>query len=173
MKQILINNSSLERENLDYKVVRVKAFFVNSNNELLIAHNNNTYQLIGGHLKKEEALEDCLKREIKEETGIYIDEINNPFLNITTYDDNYFFSNKKVENSIYYFRVVSDAIPDLNNTEYDDLEIETDFNLFYIKLDEFESFINKCIEEQTIEKTIASELLIAYEEYNLLYGNTK
>ncbi|MEE1342663.1 MAG: NUDIX domain-containing protein, partial [Lachnospiraceae bacterium] len=82
------------------KIEDLEKDFENSNNELLIAHNNNTYQLIGGHLKKDEPLEDCLKREIKEETGIYIDEINNPFLNITTYDDNYFFSNKKVENRV-------------------------------------------------------------------------
>ena len=99
MKRILINNKSLSKEELDYKVVRIKVFFVNSNNELLLAHNNDTYQLIGGHLKKDETMDECLKREIKEETGIYLRNVSTPFLNITTYDDNYFDTNKKVENS--------------------------------------------------------------------------
>ena len=170
MKRILINNKSLTKEELDYKVVRVKVFFVNSNNELLLAHNNETYQLIGGHLKKDESLDDCIKREIKEETGIYLKNINTPFLNITTYDDNYFDTHKKVENSIYYYRVVSDAIPDLNNTEYDDIELQSEFNLFYVKLSDFETFINNCITEGTVDKNIANEMLIALDEYDYLFG---
>jgi len=170
MKRILINNKSLSKEELDYKVVRVKVFFVNSNNELLLAHNNDTYQLIGGHLKKDETMDECLKREIKEETGIYLRNVSTPFLNITTYDDNYFDTNKKVENSIYYYRVVSDAIPDLSKTEYDDIELQSDFNLFYVKLSEFENFINNCITEGTVDKNIAKELLIALDEYDYLFG---
>ena len=170
MKRILINNKSLKQEDLDYKVIRVKVFFVNSNNELLLAHNNGTYQLIGGHLKKDESIDDCLVREIKEETGIYLRNIGTPFLNITTYDDNYFDTHKKVENSIYYYRVVSDAIPDLSNTEYDDIELQSDFNLFYIKLGEFEKFINNCISEGTVDNAIANEMLIALDEYDYLFG---
>ena len=170
MKRILINNKSLNKEDLDYKVIRVKVFFVNSNNELLLAHNNGTYQLIGGHLKKNETIDDCLIREIREETGIYLKGTSTPFLNITTYDENYFGTGKKVENSIYYYRVVSDAIPDLNNTEYDDIELQSEFNLFYIKLSEFETFIKNCITEKNIDKTIANEMLIALDEYDYLYG---
>ena len=170
MKRILINNKSLSKDDLDYKVIRVKAFFVNSNNEVLLAHNNDTYQLIGGHLKKNESIDDCLIREIKEETGIYLRSLNTPFLNITTYDDNYFNTNKKVENSIYYYRVVSDAIPDLSNTEYDDIELQSDFNLFYVKLSDFENFIKNCMSEGTIDKNIANEMLIALDEYDYLFG---
>ena len=170
MKRILINNKSLSKDDLDYKVIRVKAFFVNSNNEVLLAHNNDTYQLIGGHLKKNESIDDCLIREIKEETGIYLRSLNTPFLNITTYDDNYFNTNKKVENSIYYYRVVSDAIPDLSNTEYDDIELQSDFNLFYVKLSDFENFIKNCMAEGTIDKNIANEMLIALDEYDYLFG---
>ena len=170
MKRILINKRSLKKEDLDYKVVRVKVFFVNSNNEILLAHNNNTYQLLGGHLKKDESLEDCLKREVKEETGINLKGFHTPFLNITTYDHNYFDTNKQVENSIYYYRVISDAVPDLSSTAYDDIELQSEFNLFYIKLSEFENFINNCILEETIDKTIANEMLIALDEYDYLYG---
>ena len=170
MKRILINNKSLNKDDLDYKVVRVKVFFVNSNNELLLAHNNETYQLIGGHLKKDETLDECIKREIKEETGIHLRNVSTPFLNITTYDDNYFDTNKKVENSIYYYRVVSDAIPDLSSTEYDDIELQSEFNLFYVKLSDFENFIKNCISEGTVDKNIANEMLIALDEYDYLYG---
>lgn len=170
MKRILINKHSLSKEDLDYKVIRIKAFFVNSNDEVMLAYNNNTYQLIGGHLKKDESLEDCLKREIKEETGIYLKNMSTPFLNITTYDNNYFGTGKKVENSIYYYRICSDAVPDLSNTEYDDIELQSEFNLFYVRLSEFERFINNCVVEGTIDKNIANEMLIALEEYDYLYG---
>ena len=84
-------------------------------------------------MEKGESHKDCLKREVREETGINLKGFHTPFLNITTYDHNYFDTNKQVENSIYYYRVISDAVPDLSSTAYDDIELQSDFNLFYIK----------------------------------------
>lgn len=170
MNKIILNKKGLKKKDLDYKVIRVKAFFINSDDEVLLAFNNNTYQFIGGHLNKGESLEKCLIREIKEETGIYIKKVAKPFLNVITYDDNYFDTGKKVENSIYYFRVVSNALPDFDNTSYDDIELQSDFKLFYVKLNEFESFIKKCLKEGTIDKNIGKEMIYAIKSYNEIYG---
>ena len=80
MKRIFINDNYLRKDDIDFEVVRVKALLVNSKGELLLAHNNNTYQLIGGHVSEGEGLEDTLLREIKEETGIGILSIDGPFI---------------------------------------------------------------------------------------------
>ena len=84
MKRIFINDYYLNKEDLDFEVIRVKAFLVNSKGELLLAHNNNTYQLIGGHKEDDETLENTLLREIKEETGIGLSHCDGPFVQITT-----------------------------------------------------------------------------------------
>ena len=169
MKQIFINDHNLTDEEVEYEVIRVKALIFNSNEEILLAHNNNTYQFPGGHHKTEESLEKTLSREIKEETGIDISINNGPYLLIKTYDDNYFNSNKKVCNKIYYYRLFTDKLPDKTKTNYDELERKTDFNLLYIKFKELENFLNNSLENGSIDKKIAREMFLAIKEYNNLY----
>ena len=103
MREIVINDSGLNKEEIDLEVIRVKALIVNSSGKILMAFNNNTFQFPGGHLEDGESKEECIRREVMEETGIIIEESLEPFLVITTYDDNYFDTNKRVLNSIYYY----------------------------------------------------------------------
>ena len=137
MKRIFINDDSLTTDDLAYEVIRVKGIIVNNNKEVLVAHNNHTYQFPGGHVEKDEDMENALVREIKEETGIGILDINGPFMQIMTYAKNYFDSGKNVCNKIYYYRILSDEVPNLDETNYDELESQTDFGLFYVKVDNF------------------------------------
>ena len=58
MKRIFINNDSLTKSDLDYEVIRVKGIIINEKDEILIAHNNNTFQFIGGHLQENEDMEE-------------------------------------------------------------------------------------------------------------------
>ena len=170
MKRILINDYMLEEKDLDSSVIRVKGLVVNSNGDILLAHNNNTYQFPGGHINEGESLERCLEREIKEETGIDVSIKHAPFMQITTYDNNYFGTNKKVENKIYYYRVLCDDVPNFDETSYDDLELETDFNLFYIKFKNLDEFLKKCIDDGSIDVNIGREMLLVVKEYNRLFG---
>ena len=170
MKQILINENNLELEDMEKTVIRVKGIIVNNKNEVLVAHNNNTYQLVGGHVEKDEDMENALIREIKEETGIGIDAINGPFMQIMTYAKNYFDSGKNVCNKIYYYRVLSDDVPNLDETCYDELECQTDFGLFYVSLDDFADFLEQSMDDGMIDKNIGREMLLVLDEYNKLYG---
>lgn len=170
MKRILINDYFLDEKDLDFSVVRVKGLMINSKGEILLAHNNNTYQFPGGHIDEGESLESCLEREIKEETGINISIKQPPFMQITTYDNNYFNTDKKVANKIYYYRIICDDAPNFEETSYDDLELESDFNLFYIKFNDLGEFLQKCINDGTIDSNIGREMLLVVKEYMRLFG---
>ena len=83
MKEIIYNYDLLEDKDINNEVARVKALIINSNNEILFGYADKTYQLVGGHVEKEETLMECLSREIKEESGIEIKFDNlMPFLKI-------------------------------------------------------------------------------------------
>ncbi len=168
MKRILINDCNLKEEDLDFKVIRVKALIINSQGDILIAHNNGTYQFPGGHVEDNESLDECIEREVKEETGIGI-KSNGPFMSITTYDENYFNQNKKVCNAIYYFIVNTDEEPNFEETHYDELECQTEFNLFHVSIDELKEFLEESINDGQLDEKIGREMLLVLEEYNSVY----
>ncbi len=169
MKEIIINDHTLDESEMEKKVTRVKGLIINSQGKILLAHNNNTYQFPGGHTEKNETRDECIIREIKEETGIQLEIKEPPFLCITTYDNNYFGTGKKVINSIYYYRFFTDEEPDYSKTHYDELELATDFNLFYIKFTKLKSFLQKSQKNGSIDKKIAREMLYVLDEYREIY----
>ena len=169
MKTIVINDKQLLEKDIDYSVIRTKAFIVNSNNEILLVHNNHTYQFPGGHLELGESLVDSIKREIKEELGINNMVIRSPFLEIDTFDDNYFNTHSKVLNKIVYFKVETNDMPNINNLDLDLLEKNTPFNIFKIKIDDLSKFIINERNKGNIDINIAREMLIADKFYQYLY----
>lgn len=170
MEKIIINDFNLNENDIETTVIRVKGLIINSSGKILIAHNNNTYQFPGGHLDDCETMEQCLKREIKDETGINVDILEEAFLCISTYDNNYFNSGKKVLNNIYYFRIFTDEVPNYDETHYDELELASDFNLFYVEFNDLENFLKKCIDDDSIDKNIGREMLLVVDTYNKIYG---
>ena len=170
MKKIVINDDNLDNEAMEMEVVRVKGLIINSQGKILLAHNNNTYQFPGGHREENESNEECILREIKDETGISLDTVDTPFLCIETFDNNYFDTGRKVLNRIYYYRFITDEIPNLAETHYDELELETEFNLFYVDFVTLDQFLEKQIDLGTIDKKIGREMLFVVEEYKNVYG---
>lgn len=170
MKRVFINDDHLDITDLDYEVIRVKGIIINNNDEVLVAHNNNTYQFPGGHQEKDEDMEEALVREIKEETGINISDFNGPFMQIVTYSKDYFHTGKNVCNKIYYYRILSNDVPNLEETNYDELESQTDFRLFYVSMSELEDFLKKSMDDSTIDASIGKEMLLVLEEYQKIYG---
>ena len=170
MKEIIINDCQLSDEEMESSVVRVKGLIINSRGKILLAHNNHTYQFPGGHIEKDEEKDDCIVREIKEETGIDVEVTEEPFLCIKTYDNDYFGTGKKVLNSIYYYRFFTDDMPNFQETHYDELELATDFNLFYVVFADLENFLKKSIDDDMIDPNIGREMIHVYQIYNELFG---
>lgn len=170
MKKIIINDNNLTDDEISEKVVRVKGLMINSNGKILLAHNNNTFQFPGGHLENDESMDDCIIREIKEETGIDLKVDEEPFLCIKTYDNNYFNTGRKVLNYIYYYRFFTDELPNLDETHYDELELATDFNLYYVNFSDFGNFLKKNISDGMIDASIGREMLNVFEVYKDIYG---
>lgn len=84
MKEIIYNYDYLTDEDITETVIRIKALIIN-NGTILIGDENQVFQFPGGHLEKGESFNECLKREILEETGIEIDdnEIEKPLMKVT------------------------------------------------------------------------------------------
>ena len=84
MKETIYNYDYLKEEDITEVVIRTKALIINNGN-ILLGNEDNIYQFPGGHLEDDETFEECLKREVMEETGIEIDdsEIKRPFMKVT------------------------------------------------------------------------------------------
>lgn len=169
MKKIIINDNNLKDEDIESKVIRVKGLIINSKGKILLAYNNHTYQFPGGHLEENEDMDSCVVREIKEETGIDVKLRETAFLCISTYDNNYFGTGKKVLNSIYYYRFFTDDMPNYSETHYDELEMATEFNLFYVPFSDLGNFLKKGIEDDKIDSSIGKEMLKVFDVYQELY----
>lgn len=169
MKRRIINDDKIDITEVKDTVIRVKGLMVNENQELLVIHNNYTYQFPGGHWRENESLEESLKREIKEETGINCDIENGPFMVIEEYYNNYLNLGNTRCNKIYYYIVHSNDGPKIEEMSLSELEQKTDFHLFYIPIKDMKQFLQESIENASIEKEIGEEMLAVMEEYQEKY----
>lgn len=166
MKYKVFNEDNLNDSEIDETVVRVKAFILNSNNQILLASSNGGVQLIGGHVEDGEDQIETLKREIKEEAGIDIssEEISNPFYEVRHYIKNYFNTNKNTIAIIDYYVVRTDKQPNIEKTKLTKQEQNYAFGLKYIPYDSFEEYVKSFLNsEKQINRIIANETLAAFD----------
>lgn len=158
------NDDGLTKEDIDETVIRTKALIINSKNELLLGYCNKTYQFPGGHLDVGETLSECLIREVREETGIELEKkIYVPFFLTRYYSKNYRGGLKNRENIIYYFIVCTDVSYNLENTAFDEGEIDGNYTLKYIAFDDVRNVLMNSINDNPINKIITKEMLDALE----------
>lgn len=170
MREIIFNENNLDDLDVEQTVTRVKGLMINSRGKILLVYNNYTYQFPGGHLKDGEDIDCCIIREIREETGIDVTIDSDPFLCIKTYDNNYFGTNKKTLNVIYYYRIFTDDIPDVRKTSLDPLELSSEFNLYYVKFSNLRNFLKKSADNNMINISILKEMNCVLDVYDEIYG---
>ncbi|MBQ9019018.1 MAG: NUDIX domain-containing protein [Bacilli bacterium] len=169
MKEIIYNHDNLKDEDIDEVVIRTKGLLINSKNEITLGYSYKTYQFTGGHLEKGESLEECLIREIKEETGIELNNYNmTPFFKTVYYTKNYHNSGKNRKNEIYFYVIKTDEVYNTNNSNLTENEIEGNYELKTIPLEDVENILISSIKDNPINEVIVGEMLEVIKEYKSL-----
>lgn len=166
MKEIIYNYDYLSEEDITETVIRTKALIIN-NNKIIIDNANGVYQFPGGHLEEGETFEECLKREVLEETGISIDEneIERPFMKVTFKNKNCPEEGKNRKSEIYYYIIKTNKDIDLSKTNYTENEILNNYTIEKIDINEVINKIKKNMPSNEKNKVISPDMISAIEEY--------
>ena len=166
MKIVVHNDDNLKKEDINLNVYRSRAVLINSNNEILFGYLGGTYQFPGGHAEKNETIEDCLVREVKEETGIDITgKFTKPFYKIEYYNKDYPQNGINRYCVFNYFIVKTDDKYDLSKTNFDEYEKEYNYELRYLKINEVEQILSNEIDNNEISKVIYPEIIDVINTY--------
>lgn len=159
MKEIIYNYDFLTDNDITRCTKRAKMIIENSKNEILVVYSHKNYFLVGGHVEDNESFEECIAREIKEETGIDIPyEKREPFLSIKYFDKNYpnVGENTKCINNYYFIKY--DLVPNLDNINLTDDEKDGGFRLEYINkykiIEVLTDSLNTCTKPNVVQDTI-------------------
>lgn len=166
MKEIIYNYDYLNEDDITEIVIRTKALIINGDN-ILIGNESGLYQFPGGHLEDGENFNECLKREILEETGISIDdfEIERPFMKVTFMNKNWPEEAKNRKAETYYYIVKTNKESNLSKTNYTENEINNNYIIESFKLGEVVDKIKANIPNHEKNKIISPDMISAIEEY--------
>ncbi len=168
MKEKIFNYNKLNMTDITSQIIRVKALILNSRNEILLGEAFNTVQFPGGHLEENETLEEALKREILEETGIILDNIGRPFLNIKHILKDYPLTKENCSVEIYYYYIKTDEPFHLDKLNLDKEEKYGNFKLYYLDINKLKKYLNTRIKDNPVNKIITKEMLLALKEFKKL-----
>lgn len=161
MKEKIYNYNNIKEEEINDRIIRVKAIMLNSKNEILLGEAFGTVQYPGGHKEGLENLSEALVREIREETGIILKGEFKPFFAIKYFLKDYPVVGNNRSTEIYYFYIFTDEVYNLSNTNFDDEERSGDFKLLYVPLKEFKKVLKSYENKQDINKLINREMLLS------------
>lgn len=166
MKTIIYNMDNLSDSDITELSIRTKVLLINNDN-ILLGNENNVLQFPGGHLEENESLEECLTREIKEETGIDIDinNISKPFMEIDYFNKDWPEVGKNRKSEIYYYIVKTDKEVDINNLNLTEHEKENNFKIDIVPIKDAIKYIEDNIKNNTMNEVIAPDMIIALNEY--------
>lgn len=166
MKEIIYNYDYLSEEDITEVVVRIKVLLINNRN-ILLGNERSIYQFPGGHLEEGETFEECLKREIKEETGIDIEnnEIEKPFMKVSYFNKDYPTKGVNRKSEIYYYAIKTSKTPNLDKVNYTENEKEGNFKLESIPLNKVINILKDNIPNNEKNKVITPDMIMAIEEY--------
>lgn len=171
IKTIIHNKNNLNENDITELVIRTKGLIINDKNEILIAKEHNVFEFPGGHLEENETLNNCLKREILEETGIELDdfEFSEPFFISIHKNKDYPELNKNRKCEIYYYIIKTNKKPDLGKLNLTDMEKQNNFNVKFYKLDEVIKVLEDNLNNDERNYGITPDMICAINEYLRIY----
>jgi len=166
MKVVVHNDENLVETDITERIYRSRGVIINSQNEILLGYCKGTYQFPGGYLEEGETIEECLKREVQEETGIVINNNNlKPFYVIKYYSKDWPEEGINRYTEFNYFLISTDDKPDMDNTNFDIIEQEFNYELRYVKLSELENVLNNSLDENKKNRKVYPEILDVIKTY--------
>lgn len=147
-------------------VIRIKALLINNDN-IYIASEGSEYHFPGGHLEENESFEDCLKREVKEETGIVIsdkDIIEPIYESIQYFKDNPRKGEVRRCETYYYVMKTNEKV-NLNNINLTNEEKNGNFKIIELPISNVIDFLNDNISNHYMNKYIIPDMIEAIKEY--------
>lgn len=169
MKEVVHNKHNLKEEEINKRVYRARALIINSNNEIILGFCKNTYQFPGGYSEDGETLSECLKREVLEETGIAIeDKEYMPFYVIKHYNPNHPEEGINRYTELNYFVVFTNQKYNIDKMNLDEGEKENNFELRYVKLEEFEKTLNATLKDNRKNEIVYPEMIDVMKAYSEL-----
>ena len=166
MKEIIHNNDSLREEEITEYVIRAKALIIN-NGTILIANENSLFEFPGGHLDEGETIDECLKREVLEETGIELDdsEIKGIVLKTIFMNRDWPEKGKNRKNEIYYYVVETDKKLDMSKVTLTENEKKNNLKIETFPLKKSIDIIRNNMPNNERNEILSPDMIIAIEEY--------
>ena len=165
MKEILYNPDNLNEKDITETVIRTKALIINKG-YIYLAKEGTIYHFPGGHLEQTETLQECLKREVLEETGIELEEndIKEPFLKIIYQNKDWPSKGKNRKCEIYYYAIETQKEFDITKTKYTEHENEECFTIEKVPLNKSIQILKENIPKNQKNKVIAPDMIMAIKE---------
>lgn len=171
MKSIIYNPDNLKESDINKIVRRAKMLIINSNDEILFATSiNNDYFFVGGRVEDNETFDECIVREMLEETGIEIPlENRTPFFTITYMNKDYpseGINRKMIAN---YYIIHCNKTPNLDKINLTEEEKSWGFDLQYVHkrnaLEKISHSLEICKNKQAVSDTLeAIKVFLSLEE---------
>ncbi len=153
MKEIILNEKNLVPDSSWLNFEKVRVIIEDSLGNILISKEGGKLIFPGGKCNPEEKEEDAIKREVKEETGIELDEKLEKILIINSYYEDFFDYRTKGPKPRYtkttYFYVKTNKEIDQNKMNLTEGEIEQNLKMF--KLSKNELFENLILDHSGVE----------------------
>ena len=168
MREIIHNDDNLREEEVTELVIRAKALIVNKNtNTILIANEDSLFEFPGGHLDEGETIDECLKREIMEETGIEIDdsEVKGLIMRVIFLNRDWPEKGKNRRDEFNYYLIETDKEPDMSKIKLTESEKNHHFKLESFPLNESIDIIRNNIPNNERNEILSPDMILTIEEY--------
>lgn len=165
MNEIIYNYDSLFESDVNNIVKRAKALIINSKNEIAICLSHDNYFFIGGHVDNDESDYECLKREIKEESGIDIDiKINQPIMSIIYYNKDYPTKGVNTKSIANYYLIEADFEVNQNSLNLTADEKHGNFQVKFIDKKQIIEVLTNSLETST-RPVVVKDTIKVLESY--------